>query len=144
MKKFLAIMLGVVFIVVGICGCASLSIKPQEQPTFTFPLIGDIDFGYLHPKRFVSREMINPDKMATVSRYPKKSIKFVRIISNRFFQIDNIQYLKDGELFVYRYIREESGPGKGYIYRRAIDLTKEEIAKITKKLMLPRIKAQKV
>ena len=132
MKKFLIILLGFVFIMGS--GCASLDIQPEvnEQPTFRFPLIGDINFIHLRPQVFVFRGLIDINKIVTVSEYPEKTIRFVRIISNLRFQINEVQYLKKGELFVYKYIDNK---GTDYLYSRDLTLSKEEIAEITKKLM---------
>ena len=136
MKKFLIILMLFVFM----AGCASLGVKAkiEEPQTFKFPIIGDINFNLMPPpNNYVSREYITPDLMATIVMYPDKKIGPVRILTNTRFRVRGIQYFKNGELFVYETVGDDSIQST---YGRKTDISKEEEKEIAIKFMFPKAK----
>lgn len=94
--------------------------------------IGDINFKHLNKNDYLKTEQAEKYTKNTHT-YPDKSIKIVQVIFTTTSHIVQINYLKDGELFVYKDdIKKYPGPQGVYI--RVTDLSPEEIKKITAEL----------
>lgn len=144
MKRLFISLILVLFMV----SCASLDVKIQEQDqsTFTFPLIGDVNMMLLSPRIFETQKPIDSDTMETISKY-NKVIPLVRIVTDKGFRIKSIsiQYLKDGIFYAYKFSGQlcpncGSTEHGDFIFIQDTSLSKKEIKTIIKKMIIIKLK----